>query len=125
LSEQECWRHLKEADLGRIAIATSAGVDVLPLNFRVVDRSIYFRTRAGTELVATALANPVAIQIDAWNAFRAWSVVARGPLVVVEGHEEIALADSLNLHPWPADIALVHLRLTPTEVTGLNFTPDM
>ena len=52
LSEQESRHLLAVSDIGRIVVSIGELPAALPVNYRVIDDEIVFRTAAGTKLTA-------------------------------------------------------------------------
>ena len=65
LDRQECLRLLATATIGRIGITLGALPVILPVNFRLVDDRIVFRTGVGTKLDAATCNTIVAFEVDA------------------------------------------------------------
>jgi len=80
LDRAECLRLLGSARLGRVAITYGALPTILPINFRLVDERILFRTDVGTKLDAATSNAVVAFEADdmdpLWHT--GWSVVVTG-----------------------------------------------
>jgi hypothetical protein len=73
LSEDDCWRLLKTAVVGRVGLQTSAAPVIHPVNFATVGRSVLMRTRADSVLAAAARRHePVASRwtSSTWRAAR-------------------------------------------------------
>jgi hypothetical protein len=80
LSRAECLRLLGHATVGRIAITTGAMPMILPINFRIDDDRILFRTGRGTKLDAATRNAVVAFEVDDFDPLyhSGWSVVVTG-----------------------------------------------
>ena len=80
LDRAECLRLLGTATLGRIGISSGALPVILPVNFRLVDDTIVFRTASGTKLDAATRGAVVAFEVDAMDPFEhtGWSVMVTG-----------------------------------------------
>src|SRR5205807_4658600 len=96
------------------------GPVALPVNYRVVDGNVVFRTAQDTPLAAVEAGEPVAFGIDhiADAMSRGWSVLVRGRLEHVEDPTTLRHMDAQGIEPWPGDGRDVYLRLVPSNVSG-------
>jgi hypothetical protein len=80
LGRDECLRLLASARLGRVGITSGALPVILPVNFRLIDDEIVFRTARGTKLDAATQGAVVAFEVDAMDPFdhTGWSVLVTG-----------------------------------------------
>ena len=80
LRREECLRLLASATIGRIGISVDALPVVLPVNFRLVDERILFRTGVGTKLHAATTNAVVSFEVDSFDSFghTGWSVLVTG-----------------------------------------------
>ncbi|QCX26610.1 pyridoxamine 5'-phosphate oxidase family protein [Nocardioides jishulii] len=81
LTRAECRELLLTQAVGRVAFQGADGPRIVPVNFRVRDGVIEFRTTSYSELATYAPGTPVAFEVDALDPeHRAgWSVVVTGP----------------------------------------------
>lgn len=123
LTHEQCWALLRCQIVGRLGIAIMNHPDIFPVNYVVDHGSIVFRTDEGTKLAASLLGTAVAFETDHYDpaAGVAWSVVAKGEAVEIQGLFELFDAADLPLFPW--QIAPKHrfVRITPEELTGRRF----
>jgi nitroimidazol reductase NimA-like FMN-containing flavoprotein (pyridoxamine 5'-phosphate oxidase superfamily) len=123
LSPEDCWDLVARAPVGRLAFDDEGGPMILPVVHGVVGRRIAFRSAAGIKLSAARMDQPVAFEVDAWDAGgrTGWSVVARG--TARSAPEDTAELDALHLEPWlgPAGRGTwVEVRVD--EITGRRLT---
>lgn len=114
LSEEDCWELLRSVTVGHVAVATSAGVDLYPVNFRVDDGQIVFTTNFGRKLVGLREGRSVfeAERVDESTRTGA-SVVVRGPVTITTrrvGADDRELA-------WTG-LKRYEVRLAATSITG-------
>ncbi|MEQ1738091.1 MAG: pyridoxamine 5'-phosphate oxidase family protein, partial [Rhodoglobus sp.] len=64
LTEQQCWRLLSRARVGRLALAVDGQVDIFPVNFLINDDRIFFRSAPGSKLSGLAASPTVAFEAD-------------------------------------------------------------
>jgi hypothetical protein len=124
LPEHACWELVRTAEVGRIAVCTTDGPDVFPLNFVVDHGTIVFRSAEGSKLSAALASTPVAFEVDGYDvsAKEAWSVVIKGKAEEVKGFYERLESLELPLFPWHASPKRHFIRIVPGVVTGRRFT---
>lgn len=124
LSEQRCWELLTghRTRLGRVAFAEDRDPDwpsILPVNYAVHGRAVYFRTFEGSKLFAALRGQRVAFEVDGvdsdWQ--EGWSVVLLGPLTLVEDVAEEQAVEAV-LWSWAAGETERLVRLDPEHVSG-------
>jgi nitroimidazol reductase NimA-like FMN-containing flavoprotein (pyridoxamine 5'-phosphate oxidase superfamily) len=123
LAGDECWRLLRTAEVGRLAVAIDGQPDLFPINHVVDHGSVVFRTAEGTKLAAAVLGRGVAFEVDGYDADQgtAWSVVVKGRAVEIERVLELLDATDLPLFPWHTSPKPRYVRIEPSEVTGRMF----
>lgn len=131
LAEEECLRLLRPGGVGRIAFEGRYGLTVLPVNFRMTDGSIVFRTAAGgttDEDLSTGIENveyKVAFEVDRIEELTrgGWSVLVQGSLHHVTSEEETESAARTGVEPWVGGERQHYLRITPTRLSGRRIKP--
>lgn len=125
LTEEQCLAFLGSAAVGRVGITIGALPAILPVNYCLVGRSIYFRTAEGAKLAAAAAGNVVAFEVDDFEPFEhsGWSVLAIG-------RSEICPADdpptsSLPLAPWARGERTHLVRVSIEMATGRRIRQEM
>jgi nitroimidazol reductase NimA-like FMN-containing flavoprotein (pyridoxamine 5'-phosphate oxidase superfamily) len=123
LEPPACWALLREAQVGRLALAIANHPDIFPINFVVDHASVVFRTAEGTKLSAAVLGRAVAFEVDGYDAEsgEAWSVVVKGHARELELLQDLFEALDLPLFPWHASPKHRFVRIVPEEVTGRRF----
>lgn len=102
LDRDECLRLLTAATIGRIGVSMGALPVVLPINFRLVDERIVFRTGVGTKLDAASADAVVAFEVDDFDPFShtGWSVVVTGTAHEVTDAAAIAVLRLSHVPRW-------------------------
>ncbi len=126
LDEAECLRLISPGGIGRIAYSGRYGPTVLPVNYRLHQGSIVFRTAPDSptdEDLRTGIARAeykVAFEIDDIDAaaHEGWSVLIQGPAHHVESEVEQASVLAAGVDPWPGGDRELFLRIVPSRVTG-------
>src|SRR3954447_17194540 len=123
LDPSECLRLLRSARLGRVGMCTSAGPQVLPVNYTVLDDNIVFRTDLYSAVAAGTKDATVAFEVDELDdrLDEGWSVLVVGRGEHVEDRAEMQdLFDRLDA-PWAPGSRPLVVRIVPSEVTGRRF----
>src|SRR5690348_13117544 len=121
LSEDESWRLLASVALGRLATTIGTRIEMFPVNFVVVRRTVLFRTAAGTKLISAVMADQVLFQDDDHNLMNGWSEIVRGSAELLETPEDIAAAERAQLLPWTSTVKRHYVRITPHEISARYF----
>jgi nitroimidazol reductase NimA-like FMN-containing flavoprotein (pyridoxamine 5'-phosphate oxidase superfamily) len=123
LPESECYKLLAVSTVGRIGFVSPAGVQILPIGFRLGDgHRLFVRTSPEGTLARLAGADTsVGFEVDYHaNDFRiAWSVLMNGNLSLLDSAASLAY-DQLRLHPvpWPGLARMVVIQFTPKTISG-------
>jgi nitroimidazol reductase NimA-like FMN-containing flavoprotein (pyridoxamine 5'-phosphate oxidase superfamily) len=126
LSEDECLRLISPGGVGRIAFTGRFGLSIFPVNYKVHDGSILFRTAGDSpfgEDLRTGIQYAeykVAFEIDEFDpaAREGWSVLIQGPAHHMDTSAERDLAREINVEPWAGGKRDDAVRITPIRVTG-------
>uniref|UniRef100_UPI0009EB5DE5 pyridoxamine 5'-phosphate oxidase family protein n=1 Tax=Nonomuraea pusilla TaxID=46177 RepID=UPI0009EB5DE5 len=125
LQEEECLRLISPGGVGRVAFSGSHGPTVLPVNYKVREGAIVFRTaphgpmdedlRTGLEGVEIK----VGFEVDRIDEARheGWSVLVQGAAHHVPPEEAGDLAEA-GISPWAGGARLLYIRILPTQITG-------
>ena len=130
LDENECLRLIGPGGIGRIAYVGRFGPAVLPVNYKLQDGAIVFRTAENGPLdedLRTGIADAdykVAFQIDEIDrsVARAWSVLVQGPAHRVAGAELDAVRDA-GVEPWAPGDRELFVQIVPSRITGRRVGP--
>lgn len=130
LSEDECIGLISAGGVGRIAYTSRYGLVVLPVNFKVHDEAIVFRTTEHSSLhedLTTGITGAeynVAFEIDELDADarQGWSVLVQGPTRPVT-NEDRAWAEGAGVVPWVPEGRELYMRIIPKRVTGRRIGP--
>ncbi|MFD5466758.1 helix-turn-helix domain-containing protein [Kitasatospora sp. NPDC127059] len=120
LPEEECWAKLAPGGIGRVALSTDNGPVVLPVNYRIKDGTVVYRTGPGST-PASAVGHRVAFEVDHIDeASRGgWSVLLSGTAVRVDNQvtvEQLARWDDPD--PWAGGERNVWVGIAPATITG-------
>jgi nitroimidazol reductase NimA-like FMN-containing flavoprotein (pyridoxamine 5'-phosphate oxidase superfamily) len=125
LNEDECLQLISPGGIGRIAYVGRFGPAVLPVNYKVLNGAIVFRTAENSPLdedLRTGITDAdykVAFEIDDIDTARrrGWSVLVQGPAHHVTGAEEDAVRRA-GVESWAPGDRELFVRIVPSRVTG-------
>ncbi len=134
LDEAECLRLIAPGGIGRLAFAGRYDLTVLPVNYKLYQGAVLFRTASDgstEEDLRTGIARAdyrVAFEVDEFDseAREGWSVLVQGPAHHLDSEAEQAEAASAGVEPWAGSERDHFIRITPARVTGRRITrrPD-
>lgn len=126
LDKAECLRLISPGGVGRLAYSGRFGLSVLPVNYRLHEGTIVFRTAQDSptdEDLRTGIAGAeynVAFEIDHLDpaARDGWSVLIQGSAHHVDSETERKSVLEAGVEPWPGGVKDLFLRVIPTRITG-------
>jgi nitroimidazol reductase NimA-like FMN-containing flavoprotein (pyridoxamine 5'-phosphate oxidase superfamily) len=132
LDESECRRLIEPGGIGRLVFAGSYDLTVLPVNYKIHDGAILFRTAEDSttqEDLRTGISHAefrVAFEVDDYDAKarEGWSVLVQGPAHHLDSAEERADAEAAGVEAWPGGEKEHFIRITPVRITGRRIRRD-
>ncbi len=120
LPPDECWRLLAPGGVGRIVFDSARGPVALPVNFRMLDHLVVFRTTSFGQIAGLVGPGQAGFEVDRIDdALRqAWSVVLTGHVRSAHEGDELERARSLDVSPWADGQRETFLLFESAEVTG-------
>ena len=120
LSADECWQHLTDQRLGRIAYVVDGRPVVVPLNYLAADGLIWLKTASYTELAIHLPGQQAAFSVDHADehTHTGWSVLVQGRAEHVLGAHPLVEDPASELSPWPEGTRSMVFCLTPDTVSG-------
>jgi hypothetical protein len=120
LTPDECRERLADSHIGRVVFVDARGPVALPVNYRVLDQDIVFRTAAFSSVLASSYVEWVGFEVDKIDESRhiGWSVLATGRIRVVDDETELRVLQELGVKPWAEGPRTQYLRLSVRDVTG-------
>jgi nitroimidazol reductase NimA-like FMN-containing flavoprotein (pyridoxamine 5'-phosphate oxidase superfamily) len=130
LAEDECLRLISPGGVGRIAYSSRFGPAVLPVNYKLHDKAILFRTAESGPLdedLRTGITGAeyiVAFEIDELDEAgrQGWSVLVQGPAHHVTDDDR-AWAENAGVESWAPGDNELFVRIIPIRVTGRRVGP--
>jgi nitroimidazol reductase NimA-like FMN-containing flavoprotein (pyridoxamine 5'-phosphate oxidase superfamily) len=126
LTKAEALQLIEQAEIGRIGFTGRYGPTVVPVNFKMVNGKVVFRTEedgALAEDLRTGIPGAdylVAFEVDQADAATrsGWSVLVQGGVHYVEDEATRAELLQAGIEPWAGGERSLFLEVTPTAVTG-------
>jgi nitroimidazol reductase NimA-like FMN-containing flavoprotein (pyridoxamine 5'-phosphate oxidase superfamily) len=126
LDEAECLRLISAGGIGRLAYSGRYGLTVFPVNYRLHEGTIVFRTAQDSptgEDLQTGIAHAdyqVAFEIDDIDpaAREGWSVLIHGPAHHMTTDAELAVVAESGVEPWPGGPREHAIAITPSRIAG-------
>jgi uncharacterized protein len=123
LPENECFELLAVAVVGRVGFVSAAGLQIIPMNYRLgLDHQLFMKTAPASALAQLAEVDaPVAFEVDyhADDFQIAWSVLMNG---TISGLDAAAAAAYEQLRrppvPWAGPVSSLPVRFVPRTVSG-------
>jgi uncharacterized protein len=127
LDRDECLQLLGTATLGRVGISLGALPVVLPINFRLIDERIVFRTGVGTKLDAATRNAIVAFEADDIESFShtGWSVVVTGQAREVTESDQLAKLKAAGIPRWAPSADGRVIEISTTMISGRRIVPGV
>lgn len=126
LNDDECIRLLRSGVVGRIAVVTPTGPQIVPVNYSVVEDLLVVRTTPYSIVGTYGLNAQVAFEVDQFDHeyWVGWSVLARGRCEPIADADEIRRINrTWAPHPWASGQRNVYLGLRWTELSGRRLGP--
>lgn len=128
LTEEQSRRLLAGSEVGRVGITLGALPAIFPVNYRIIDGAIVFRTGPGSKMSAAAAGAVVAFEVDDYELSdrSGWSVLAVGQAEVVDDPDLAGKVADAGLAPLADGCRSTIVRIEPTFVSGrrLVHTPS-
>ena len=120
LDETEALRLLALEEVGRVGVTMGALPAIFPVNYRLIDGCVVFRSAPGSKLSAAVNRTVVAFEVDDYNAAdrSGWSVLVVGPSEVVHDLDVTFKSLEAGLRPYVDGPRGLLVRITPTFVSG-------
>ena len=122
-----CLTLLRGEEFGRVAVCTSDGPRIVPVNFTVVDDdTLVIRTTPYSALGTNAAGGRLALEIDRVDSEQqsGWSVVAAGRGSLVEDPHELRRIHAFrDPRPWAGGQRWLFVALRWSQLTGRAVGP--
>jgi transcriptional regulator with XRE-family HTH domain len=120
LTPAECRAYLAGGGVGRFLFLAARGPVAIPVNYRILDGDVVFRTGSAGIIAACAAGQLVSFDVDHMDDVlsEGWSVLASGTASLMTGGPELAEAGGLGITPWAGGDYDTCIRLTAAQITG-------
>jgi hypothetical protein len=120
LDRDECLDRLRRTTFGRVGVTIGALPAVLPVNYRLVDEMIVFRTGHGTKLEAATNGAIVAFEVDDIDPVNhtGWSVMVTGAAHQVTDPVLLSQIEDEGVPHWAHTDVDATVAIPTTIVTG-------
>jgi hypothetical protein len=123
LSDDECWAVLGDSGIGHLALrAHPVGVDIVPINYLITGRQLFFRSGPGAKLKNLVQHPYVAVQIERLQEGEWFSVVLKGKAMRLASDADIERSGVLGLAPAQPGDKFNYVQIIPDAVTGRTFS---
>jgi transcriptional regulator with XRE-family HTH domain len=120
LTTEECTALVAQNGIGRVVFSSSRGPVALPVNYRVLDGDIVFRTSEGSSLGSHNHDAEVSFEVDQIDdaLTEGWSVLMTCFRKHISSPDELAEIQALDVTPWAGGARDEFVRLVPVIITG-------
>jgi nitroimidazol reductase NimA-like FMN-containing flavoprotein (pyridoxamine 5'-phosphate oxidase superfamily) len=126
LGDAECMRLISRGGIGRLAYTGRYGLMVIPVNYKIYEDSIVFRTAHDSttdEDLRTGIVDAaylVAFEVDEFDSAlrEGWSVLITGAAHHVDSEDERASVRQAGVEPWAPGERDLFMRIIPSRFTG-------
>jgi len=127
LDEDEALGLLVGAEVGRVGVTIGALPAIFPVNYRIIDGAIVFRTSPGSKLTAATEGAVVAFEVDEHDHERrtGWSVLVVGKAEVVHDLDATFAVLDAGLEPYADGVRTAIVRVVPSFVSGRRIVHDL
>ena len=104
ITTDECRVLVAPGGVGRVVFTDATGPVALPVNFRMLDGDVVFRTEATATVLSSLGSGPIAFEVDHLDEAltEGWSVLLRGEAREIDDPGEREEALSAGITPWAA-----------------------
>jgi nitroimidazol reductase NimA-like FMN-containing flavoprotein (pyridoxamine 5'-phosphate oxidase superfamily) len=120
LDESEAMRLLAQGEVGRVGLTIGEVPAIFPVNYRILDGCIVFRSSPGSKVSTAASKGIVAFEVDDYHAAdrSGWSVLVVGRSEVVHDLDVTFAVLDAGLESFADGPRGAIVRITPTFVSG-------
>ena len=125
LDDETAMARLASADVGRVAVVVRGHPFIFPVNHRVIDGVVFFRTDDGVKLDGVFTSPSVAFEADGIDAYtgEAWSVIVAGQAQAVADADRLAELESLLPSTFTGAEPPFVVEIRPNEISGRTHRP--
>jgi transcriptional regulator with XRE-family HTH domain len=120
LTSDECTALVAPGGIGRFVFLDERGPVAWPVNFRILDGDVVFRTESESSVLKHLTQGDTSFEVDRLDEAltEGWSVLMTGQSRVIDDPAERGRAESLGVQPWATGPHDAYVRLSPRTITG-------
>jgi transcriptional regulator with XRE-family HTH domain len=120
LDRAQCEDLVRPGGIGRAVFRVSGHPVALPVNFRMLDGDVVFRSSEDGSVSRIAADEPVSFEVDRLDdaMSEGWSVLAEGTMRRVHDPDELRQVEALGIEPWAGGALPAYFRLGVRTLTG-------
>jgi nitroimidazol reductase NimA-like FMN-containing flavoprotein (pyridoxamine 5'-phosphate oxidase superfamily) len=120
IEETECQELLARGGVGRLVFRAGDRPIAFPVNFKMFNHDVVFRSEEGSEVSAIASDALVSFEVDRIDdaMSEGWSVLASGALQPVRVTDQLEKVIALGIEPWAGGERWTYFRLVVTGLSG-------
>jgi hypothetical protein len=126
LTPEECRELLGHGGVGRVVFDDVRGPVALPVNYRMRNDEVVFRTGAFSSLRGAPFAQRLSFEVDHIDDSmrEGWSVLVMGYAHEVRDSDELREVQRLGVEPWAGEERSVYICIEPTALSGRRIRSD-
>jgi uncharacterized protein len=120
IEEEECWRLIPMASLGRVGLTEGALPVILPVHFTVHEAEVAFASLPDVKIRSADRGDILVFQVDHYDPStrQGWAVNAIGPARRITQPDEIRHLHSVNFTPWSWRDCVSYVAIRPDVLRG-------
>jgi transcriptional regulator with XRE-family HTH domain len=120
LDRGQCENLVRPGGIGRAVFRASGHPVALPVNFRMLDGDVVFRSSEDGTVSEIASEEPVSFEVDRLDdaMSEGWSVLAEGRIRRVHDPDEFRQVEALGIEPWAGGTRPAYFRLAVSSLSG-------
>lgn len=120
LDPERCTALISPGGVGRVVFHELRGPIAVPVNFRMLDGEVVFRTAPSAALLQSLGDGPISFEVDHIDEAlgEGWSVLFSGQAHVISDPAERQAAKTTGVAPWAGGDRDVYVRIVSNHVTG-------
>jgi transcriptional regulator with XRE-family HTH domain len=120
LDPEACHELMVPGGIGRVVMTTDHGPVAFPVNFKMLNGDVVFRTLPSAEVVSEIERGSISFEVDRFDEAlgEGWSVLLTGEGHCVTDPAELEAVGSLGVAPWAGGERRCFVRIAPSAVTG-------
>ncbi len=120
LAADECMTLIAPGGIGRFVFVDQRGPVAWPVNFRMLDGDVVFRTNSGSSALEALTEGETSFEVDRVDdaLTEGWSVLLTGPSHLIVDPIEQERVRSIGTTPWAGGEHDAFVRMEPTTITG-------